>query len=80
MCMAVWPSMSIMAILSLSVLSLSHSGASFMIERPVYRANESDPQVEVCVVTDSMFQRNITITLTARNGSATSEIARSVVS
>ena len=51
-----------------------------MIERPIYRANESDPRVEVCVVTESEFQRNITITLTARNGSATSEIARAVVS
>ena len=42
-----------------------------MIERPLYVANESDPSVEVCVVTNSTLQRTITVTLTARNGSAT---------
>ena len=46
-------------------------GAMFRIEEPRYVANESDPQVEVCVVTNSQFERNITVSLTAINGTAT---------
>ena len=57
--------------------SVSLSGALFTIEEPRYVANETDPRIEVCVVTMSMFERILEVRLTTGSGTATCEYSTS---